>query len=174
MSDFIQFTNLKEIGAWCVEGNFITGYVEDADHAQLKINLCLASQLIIADEQKSSLIFERDFYASADKELIEFIIGHEIGHIVLGHKRSVNRALANEIEADNYSLIFNGISPVKAKTYLKYMYTLADLSSLNDNQLKAAAIMKWFRLTNLSLISFILETKSFIRALNIVRLLSFQ
>jgi hypothetical protein len=79
---------------------------------------------------KTIVVPSKEDLAEFPENTIDFLLGHEIGHIKLGHyKDSGVRNLESEIEADKYAASLNGLEETKAAME----YVLANLMTTEED-----------------------------------------
>lgn len=146
------FTNVQVVRSIIVNNEEIVILTSDIE--QLKINICLAIQQLDINGVTipKAMIFHEQYIGIFSEGLIDFIIGHEAGHLVNNHKLSLTKLFTNEMEADDYSVMNTNTTPSQA---IKYVDELFAISILNTKQWvfrMMARLERVVRITNLKLL----------------------
>lgn len=122
---FILFTDIQNVRSLNVNDTEIVILTSTAE--QLKTNICLAVNNLTIDGVviPKSMIFYKEYLDSFDEGMVDFIVGHEIGHIVNNHTLTALKMFTNETEADAYSVENTNTSPSQAIEYINTMFSIS-------------------------------------------------
>lgn len=125
-------------------------YVEDEANEAVNFFKCLA-----VTSPEKAILFSGKFYNSASEIEIDFIIHHEVGHLINNHNLNALTVLRNEIEADTFAMKYSKIKAADAISLLNKMSEdCLQRTDLSKDQIKLIKIERWVRIFNLRVIGF--------------------